>query len=83
MSGDLIEIKELTYIHSESYYRTEISPKKKEELEFLISKVRRENPWLYMIIEVAKYYLIAWRLIILEMIILSILISIRQHNMLF
>lgn len=39
-------------------YRTEISPKKKEELEFLISKVRRENPWLYMIIEVAKYYLI-------------------------
>jgi hypothetical protein len=39
-------------------YRSEVSPKKKEELEFLISKVRRENPWLYMIIEVAKYYLI-------------------------
>jgi len=39
-------------------YRSEVSPSKKEELEFLISKVRRENPWLYMIIEVAKYYLI-------------------------
>ena len=39
-------------------YRSEVSPKKKEELEFLISKVRRENPWLYMIIEVAKYYLV-------------------------
>ena len=39
-------------------YRTEVSPEKKEELEFLISKVTRENPWLYMIIEVAKYYLI-------------------------
>lgn len=39
-------------------YRSEVSPTKKEELEFLISKVRRENPWLYMIIEVAKYYLV-------------------------